>query len=69
MGGATSEQYIGFHRPMAAILNIQLTNQEAHPGESAGVGRVMAYDQNGFTFCNSNTNTYTSYFWFAIGNV
>lgn len=69
MGGGASEQYIGFHRPMAAILNIQLTNQENAPGESAGVGRVMAYDRNGFTFRNSNTNTYTSYFWFAIGNV
>lgn len=69
MGGGAHEQYIAFHKPMSQAWNIQLTNHENAPGESAGAARVMAYDANGFTFHNSYSNTYTSYMWFAVGLV
>lgn len=67
MNGGASEQYVGYHRPLSQIFNIQLTNQENAPGETAGIGRVLWYDTNGFAFRNSNTNTYTTYFWYIVG--
>ena len=69
MGGGASEQTVSFNKPMSQVFNIQLTNTENAPGEYAGTGRVLSYTNSTFSFRNSGTNTYTSYFWFAVGLV
>lgn len=69
MGGRGSVQTVTFPVPMPnRCMNIQMTNIENAKTESAGVPRILSHNRFGFTFWNTNTNTYTSWMWRAIGN-
>ena len=69
MGGGGVVQTVTFPTPMPVrCINIQMTNIENATSESAGSPRILYFDRFGFTFWNTNSNTYTAWMWRAMGN-
>lgn len=67
MGGGVNDQRVNFTLQFPNTpLNIQLTNYENAPNEANTV-RVRTFDAAGFTLSNGVGNTFTQYFWFAVG--
>lgn len=67
MGGGADNQRVNFRIPFTSyVVNIQLTNLENFPNEG-NVARVRDVDNAGFTLSNAGGNTFTGYYWFAIG--
>lgn len=68
MGGGAVQQTVNFHKHFTSqVFNIQMTNVENAPTETSGVGRILSFNNTSFTFSNSYSNTYTSFFWVAFG--